>query len=74
MYGHIYKKTQAKCVPLMKAVMDFLCLSSTTPNCQDLYYRAGFILTKNPVARKDSNFISVVPIVILSSLCFYCTC
>ena len=31
-------------------------------------------MTKNPVARKDSNFISVVPIVLLSSLRFYCTC
>ena len=30
-YGHIYKKTQAKCVPLMKVVMDFLCISSTKP-------------------------------------------
>ena len=39
-----------------------------------LYYRAGLILTKNPVARKDSNYISVVPIVILSSLRFFCTC
>ena len=42
MYGHIYKKTQAKCVPLMKAVMDFLCLSSTTPNCQDQANIIGF--------------------------------
>ena len=39
-----------------------------------LYYRAGLILTKNPVARKDSNYISVVPIVLLSSLRFFCTC
>ena len=38
------------------------------------YYRAGLILTKNPVARKDSNYISVVPIVLLSSFRFYCTC
>ena len=38
------------------------------------HHRTGLILTKNPVARKDSNFISVVPIVLLSSLCFYCTC
>ena len=42
MYGHIYKKTQAKCVPLMKAVMDFLCLSSTTPNCQGQANIIGF--------------------------------
>ena len=34
----------------------------------------GLILTKNPVARKDSNYISVVPIVLLSSFRFYCTC
>ena len=39
-----------------------------------LYYRTGLILTKNPVARKDSNYISVVPIVLLSSFRFYCTC
>ena len=39
-----------------------------------LYYRAGLILTKNPFARKDSNYISVVPIVLLSSLRFFCTC
>ena len=39
-----------------------------------LYYRTGLILTKNPVARKDSNYISVVPIVLLSSLRFFCTC
>ena len=30
MYGHIYKK-EAKYVPLMKVVMDFLCISSTKP-------------------------------------------
>ena len=40
----------------------------------DHYYRAGLILTKNPFARKDSNYISVVPIVLLSSLRFFCTC
>ena len=38
------------------------------------HHRTGLILTKNPVARKDSNYISVVPIVLLSSLRFFCTC
>ena len=37
------------------------------------YYRAGLILTKTP-SRERPEFRLVVPIVLLSSLRFFCTC
>ena len=43
-----------------------LCLK---PGKKSLGFWCGFYLDE-----KDSNYISVVPIVLLSSLRFYCTC